>query len=291
MFSGGNPTMFKEFGRTISSFFEAFMQGTKATRIDERTEPIIVSYPPDGLQTLVLSIGAGELALSPGGADLIHGVAVYNVAEWQPEMTIDGGMLTIKQGAGWAIWPDDLHNRWDFELGTATPYALKVSQGFARGKVNLGGVPLNGLELETGAGECRLNFGAVNPVEMGAFVVRAGAGEFVAEHLLNSRAANYVVECGAGKMTLHFTGETPTRDIRGRLNVGMGEINIVVAAGLSVQVAVSKGIGTVQIGGAFKAVQQEQRTVYETPEYSSTGAPKLIFEVSAGVGAVNLRTE
>lgn len=283
--------MFKEFGRTISSFFEAIAQGTKATRIDERTEPIIVSYPPDGLQTLSLSIGAGELTLAPGGADLVNGTAVYNVAEWQPEMTVDGGIVTLKQGAGWAIWPDDLHNRWDFALGTATPYALKVSQGFARGKINLGGVPLTGLEIESGAGECRLDFGTANPTEMGALVVRAGAGEFTADHLLNSRAANYVVESGAGKTTLHFTGETPLRDIRGRFNVGMGEINLVVAAGLSVQVIVSKGIGTVKIGGAFKAIQQEQRTVYETPEYSGTGATKLIFEVTAGVGAVNLRTE
>lgn len=279
--------MFEELGRSLDNLVRHVTGGSNITQIDTRTEPVSVPYPGNTPCKLRLEIGIGKLILSPGGEMLVDGAATCNVAEWKPEVTVDGGQVLVKQGQGWLLWPiwGNMKNEWDFKLGTTNPYELSVAKGVAEGTLSLGGIPLTAATIDIGAGKTTINFDRPNPQRADRVEFKTGAGELIANGLLNTSAARVNVKGGTGKVELDFNGETLSQDMYGDIDLGVGEARITIKPGIPVRVSMSQGLGSINVIGSFKPVGEH---VYETPDFNTATGPKLTLKIGTGIGSVRV---
>ncbi|HUG35168.1 MAG TPA: toast rack family protein, partial [Anaerolineales bacterium] len=165
-------------------------------------ETISVEVPDSDETRLSLSFGAGELKLSSGSKNLVDGTALYNVADFKPEIIEDGADITIKQGDfdGIPLF-DNMKNLWDLQLGKA-PMDLVIEAGAYEGTLDLGGLSLKSLTVNDGAADVELSFTQPNLVEMSQFTYTTGASEVKMEGLANANFKTFVFNGGAGDYTL-----------------------------------------------------------------------------------------
>ncbi len=279
--------MFEELGRTLDNLVRHVTGGGKTTQIDLRTEPVSVPYPGSAPVKLRLEIGIGKLTLAPGGEMLVDGTVTYNIAEWKPEVSVEGGKVLIKQGQGWPLWPvwGNMKNEWDFKLGTSNAYELSVAKGVAEGMLALGGVPLTAAIIDIGAGKTTISFDRPNPQRAEQVEFKTGAGEMIASGLLNANAARVNVKGGTGKVELDFNGETLSQDVFGDIDLGVGEAVITVKPGIPVRVSMSQGLGNIKVIGSFKPAGEH---TYETPDFNTATEPKLTLKIGTGIGSVRV---
>ena len=194
--------MFEELGRSLDSFVRRVSDGVNATRIDPKTDTITVPYPDAEPVKLRLEMGIGELKVSAGADKLVDGTATYNIQEWTPQITTDGGNVLVKQGGEKMFWPGigGLKNDWVLALGTARPYDLTVSKGIVKAQLALGGLPLTSAVLEMGTGETKIDFDRINPQRASRIQLKCGTGEMRATGLLNTNAASVKVDGGTGQI-------------------------------------------------------------------------------------------
>jgi hypothetical protein len=86
-------------------------------------------------------------------------------------------------------------------------------------------------------------------------------------------------------MQLNFTGEVPARDMTAHISIGVGRVVLNVGEDMPVQVLVSQALGHVRIDDSLRYAGHH---TYETPGFSVTGSPRLLINVTSGVGSVVL---
>src|SRR3990170_8882986 len=104
---------------------------TGSTVTDEIDIPLLDD--PGATAQVELAFGAGELILRPGSEGyLVNGKATYNVAEFKPNVTIDGSQVRIVQGngqfEGFPKLAADYRNTWDLQF-RGTPMDLSIKAG------------------------------------------------------------------------------------------------------------------------------------------------------------------
>jgi hypothetical protein len=284
--------MFEELGRSLDTIIKRVVGDGAATPIDLKTDTISVNYPETGPADPVhlrLEVGVGKLTAAPGSAQLVDGTATYNIKEWSPEMAVNGGKVTLKQGnAGLLLpWWDSLRNDWDLKLGTAQPYELTVAKGVGEGTLALGGIPLTAAKIEAGTGQTTISFDSQNPQQASQIVFNCGAGELKASGLLNANATSFRANGGAGEMRLGFTGASLNQDMDVQIGQGVGEAKIEIKAGIPARVTIGQGLGDVRVSSDFTRTADH---TYETPGYASATGPKLTMKINSGVGSLSVKT-
>ncbi len=124
------------------------------------------------------------------------------------------------------------------ELPTTVPLTLNMKLGAVEGMLDLGGLRLRELSLETGASDTKVEFGAPNPIAADFCKFEAGAARLTVEQLANSGCRTISVSGGVGQISLDFSGEW-TYDATADINVGLGGIDIVVPEDLGVRITKS----------------------------------------------------
>ncbi len=281
--------MFEELGRNLDNLVRRVTNSSGMTPIDPRTDTISIPYPESTPVKLRLDIGVGKLNVTPGGELLVDGTATYNVEEWAPQTTVEGGNVSLKQGEAWAISPvwSHVQNDWELKLGTTKPFDLGIGKGVTSGVLALGGIPLTGLSVEVGAAESRISFDKPNPERAGRMEFKSGAGEVNISGLLNANAAMAYVKGGAGKTYLGFIGEALKQDMNADVSLGVGEAIVDVKTGIPVRVTISQGLGGVKVLGNLCMAGDH---VYETPDFGTASGPKLVMKIGTGVGSVTVKT-
>ena len=121
------------------------------------------------------------------------------------------------------------------DLTGEVPLSLSMKFGAAEAKLDLGGLRLQNLLLETGASDTHISFSEPNRETAEHCTFKAGAASFKIDNLGNSGCENITVSGGVGKLALDFSGKwknNATADI----NVGLGTIEISVPAELGVRI-------------------------------------------------------
>ena len=121
------------------------------------------------------------------------------------------------------------------ELTSATPMVLSMKFGAAEARLDLGGLRLREITLETGASDTRVRFSEPNQDVAEHCTFKAGAAVLKVEELGNSGCRKINVSGGVGKLALDFSGEWD-HDATGDINVGLGTIEITVPAELGVRI-------------------------------------------------------
>jgi len=251
----------------------------------EVTEKITVPLPQDisKVTHLQISFGAGEIKLAPGAENaLISGTATYNVKDLKPEITVDEDRVSIESGNldinGIPEISKDFKNEWDLKLASV-PIDLKVSAGGYKGRLELGGLALQALEITEGASEALIKFSEPNLAEMDSFLYTTGASNVELRGLANANFENMSIKSGAGSYTLDFSGELK-RDATVTIDSGMSSLKIIIPEGVSARVFVDSVLSNVDLGGEWEKVGDQ---------YVMGGdGPTLTINVNMAAGSLEL---
>lgn len=256
------------------------------TYIEPRAAQVELGYPEEQPARLKLEVPFGTIDLKPGaGGSIVSGHVIYNIAELKPTYSVKGRTVRIRQDYR-VLLPIEGRNRWEMNLGTASPYGLEVRAGAASAEIDLSGVPLNDLSIESGAGELRIYFNDVNPARIIQGNIQAGAGKVVVDGLLNANFENLRVKSGAGQTKLYFTGDPLTTPGDVRIEAGVGEVILVIDSSAPVRVQSSTALGSTDADEALI----KRGGGYETEFYADSDT-KLDIRVTSGVGAVRIELD
>lgn len=108
-----------------------------------------------------LNMGVGELTVFKGSDNWVEGSVETNVKELEPIVTYADknkkGVVVIEQQNNQDIRIGKIKNKWDMELSEDIPMDLSVMTGAASAKLDLKGLQLNKLDVETGVGQLHID--------------------------------------------------------------------------------------------------------------------------------------
>jgi hypothetical protein len=261
------------------------------------TEEISVPVPTDQVELRVeLLFGLGKLKLEPGDAEtLIDGTVRYNVEELKPTVVQEGDTVRLVQGdeergEGFSITVPDLpldleieghvESEWDLRIGSV-PMALTIHTGAMESELELGGLSLSELDISQGVSNFELSFSKPNQTVMERMQFNAGASTAVLNGLSNANAEVITFKGGAGSYRLDFSGEL-TRDVRVRLEAGVGEVVILVPEGVSAEARLEGALTDVDAFGAWQ--RSGDKVILDG------SGPEILFDITMGLGNLEFRT-
>jgi hypothetical protein len=232
-----------------------------------------------------IDFGAGELIVRAGApGDLLSGTFLYNVAGWAPEIGREDDLLVIEQVktvAGWSTLTGAARNEWELELSPSVALDLNVAVGAGESDLDLTGLQLQSLELNLGAGDMAVRFGAPNTGVMTRFVLEAGASDTDVAGIGNASPAEMVVRGGLGRMNLDLRGGwAQSADVT--ISAGVGALTLLLPQDIGVRVAAQGGLSDISASGL-----EARDGVYLNEAYG-TADRVLDISVTTGLGAVRL---
>ena len=210
-----------------------------------------------------IEMGAGELEVTGGAAELLEAGFTYNVAEMKPEVEYDGGTLSVQtpdvKVRGDSLWDlDDYRYEWDLRLNDDVPMELRITIGAGRADLRLGSLSLTRLDITRGAGELLVDLsGPASPTKLD-------------------------VEGGAGLLTVDLSGAWQN-DLEATIGGGLGQRTLILPADVGVRVKVDVGVGAVDAAGLTKEGEYYTNDAYGQSDVT------LQIEVDGGVGGTELR--
>jgi hypothetical protein len=167
--------------------------------------------------------------------------------------TLDIGVRDVSSGSRWFHRgsSDDDQSAMTFTLAPTVPVDLTLSIGATDARVDLGGLTLRGLHVESGAADETLNFSQPNRARLGSMSVDVGAASFNAMNLANANAASLRVNGGVGGVTLDFGG-TWTGDMDADIQVTLGKVTLQVPGDVGVQLDMQRFLASFDNDGLTK---------------------------------------
>jgi hypothetical protein len=225
------------------------MEATASTQISE----IRLDYPEASDLHLWLKLGACRLNLNTGvGEPWVRGI--YDGAESgiKPNVQQQGGTATIAQEWKGINFPGVLSRAPSFnlEVSKAKPFMLTLDGGASESTLQLGGLPIQRLLVNHGAGRLRLEFAEPNPLEMSLLRISSGASDMEVRGLANANCAELSLEGGASRYVLDFSGNLK-RDMHAQVKVGAAAVEVYVPRETAIKVIHDSFLGGVEVADGF----------------------------------------
>lgn len=200
---------------------------------------------------------AGRFSLRPTTDPVLFSMQLkYDEERMRPIHRYDAesrsATLGVEGELRWTRYMSD-ENVGEMHLGlsSAVPLDLELELGATRARVDVGGLSLNSLRIETGATDAVLDFSAPNRLHMRRLDIRLGAAGFVVTNLGNANVASIRVEGGAGSVDLDFGGAI-TDDVSVEADVALGKFALHLPREVGVRVEVQKVIAGFDHAGLRK---------------------------------------
>jgi hypothetical protein len=213
---------------------------------------------------ITVEMGAGELNIGGGTANLMEAEFEFNVDEWEPEVSYevsDGtGMLTVRQPnveETVGIPDGNVVNRWNLTFSDALPLEMEVTLGAGENRLSLAELQVRSLALEAGAGEVTVDLG--------------GALE------------DLDVQAGVGELEINLAAADWTQNLTGNIAGGVGSTTLTLPGDVGVRVEVEQGLGSVNASGFSQDGDTYTNDAYGESEIS------LDLRIESGVGEVTLQ--
>ena len=258
------------------------MEATARTQISE----IRVAYPDSSDLHLWLKLGACRLNLKSGaGEPWVRGT--YDEAESgiRPSIQQQGGTATITQEWKGISFPGLLSRApsFDLEIGDAKPFKLTLDGGAGEGVLELGGLPIQRLLLNHGAGRIKLGFAQPNPLEMSLMRVASGASDMELHGLAHANCAELSLEGGASRYVLYFSGQL-RRDMHAQIKVGAAAVEVYVPRTTAVKVVHDSFLGGVEVADGF----MHKDGAYWNQAALAGQTPLLNLQVNLALGSLKV---
>ena len=172
---------------------------------------------------------------------------------------------------------------WDLKFTDKVPINLDITAGATKSNLDLSGMMISNLDIETGASRMFVNFGELNPIRMERFNLSLGVAKFKGSHLLNANFNEMNIESGIGKCTFDLTGEL---DHRAYVNIELGISSTTIILPRNVGVKIYTDLS------AFTSFDVEDLVEVDDNEYESANwgdtKGELIIDLEASIGFVDL---
>ncbi len=167
-------------------------------------------------------------------------------------------------------------------LSSRTPLNLKMELGAVEAHLDLGGLRVHELVLQTGASDTHIRFSEPNPEAADHCTFKAGAASLRVDKLGNSRCRSISVKGGVGTLILDYSGQWK-QDATSDIHVGLGTIEIRVPAELGVRIDRSTFLM------AFKApgFVEQDGGIWLSRNWD-TAKRRLSLSVSGAVGGITV---
>ena len=240
----------------------------------------------DGLRVRV-EYGAGVLTIRRGDPGVLYSAFFqFDADHAVPRTEYEGGRLEVglspveHRDIDMEDWSSDT----SLELALAPGIALDLNMNFGAGSANLDltGLSLRKLEVNTGASESVIVMEELNPEPMESAVFNVGAADLRVRGIGNLNVGRLAVKSGLGSVVLRLDGEW-SRDAV--VNIGMG------LGALDIQVPRSLGVRLRRPGSILASVDTEglekRGDVYQSVNWASAGH-RVEIEIAAVLGSVDL---
>lgn len=234
---------------------------------------------------------AGNLRIRPAAAGQLFQLALrYDDDLFSPNVRYVASRSSLRvdlegrnRRRGNVDW-DENYQMLDLALAADVPLDLALHFGAAEAAIDLGGLTLNSLSIQTGASESRVTFDTPNPGACSRMELQVGAAEFTATRLGNARCERVSVEAGVGDLLLDFSGDLPD-GFSGRVSVhmGLGGLEIRVPEDVGVQLSVRRFLASVERVGFVRGDDGS----WITPNWGDA-TRKLTLDIRAALGGIEV---
>lgn len=179
---------------------------------------------------------------------------------------------------------------WKMYLTEAKPYALELNYGVGNANVDLSGLAIKTLKINTGSADVNIGYhsGLENLVQMDTFSVRVDLGSVNAKNLSLARTKYVVANVGFGNVMLDLsTPPEVANHIKG--SVGAGNLVIVLPSDDSVPVMVKvkdSWLCSIELTDDLK---ETAPNTYANEAYAKNPKKALTFDLDVSLGNIVFR--
>jgi hypothetical protein len=137
------------------------------------------------------------------------------------------------------------------DLARAVPVDLDLELGAVEADLELSGLRVGQLHVESGASDAQLRFSTPNAERMRSLDLEVGAASLKASGLANANAPEIRVQAGVGGVELDFGGPW-TQDVDLTVRVALGGVKIMVPSDVGVRVEAQKFLASFDSRGLTK---------------------------------------
>jgi len=194
----------------------------------------------EGIKTIDLNTGVGDLTVAPSGSDAVEVQVSYHADRIKPVFTVRGGKLILEEeevsrngnvNTDWVLKVPsgiELHSNSGTGSAEFTDLAITLDHNSGTGRVVADRLSGN-VELNTGTGRLVVN------TSEGAFDLNSGTGNVIVDGFSGALKAN----SGTGRVEV--SGAAIERE--SSFNSGTGDVRVRLAAALAGDISVSSGTG------------------------------------------------
>ena len=239
-----------------------------------------------------LQYAAGVLRLSAGPAAELYRMDVsYDQDRFVPRSEYDAargevllGVETAGRGGLRVVSQNQLRQIAHVSFSPDIDLALDVGLGAVDAELELGGLRLTDLNLETGASRAVIRFSQPNGARCRSAQFSAGAAELSVIGLGNSRCDRIDFQGGVGKVALDFGGSwTASSEVEVRM--AMGELTLRLPRQVGVRISLDKFLSAFEPAGLLRRGDS-----FESPGYDRASR-HLDIAVTTAVGQVRVEWE
>ena len=203
--------------------------------------------------------GAGRIDVAPTNEPVLYSMTLrYDESTTTPVHRYDADARTLTLGIEGGDSPRFSRNMGDkskgemrLALSRVVPIDLGLELGATKASLDLGGLNLLGLRLDSGASETVLDFSTPNLARMRSLEVDVGAASFEARNLGNANASQVHIEGGVGSVDLDFGGQW-SQDMSVDADLALGKLTLHVPRDVGVRVEVEKFLASFDQQGLVK---------------------------------------
>lgn len=201
--------------------------------------------------------GAGRIDIAATSAPVLYAMTLrYDETMASPVHRYDADARVLTLGVDiesrrLSGLRDQTRGEMRLSLSRDVPVDLHLQLGATKATLDLGGLRLSNLRLESGASETLLDFSTPNAERMRSLEVSVGAASFEARNLANANASNIRVVGGVGSVALDFGGQW-SQDVAVDVEVSLGKLTLHVPRDVGVRVEVQKIFASFDYVGLIK---------------------------------------
>jgi len=189
--------------------------------------------------------GTGQIGVRATSSPLLYHMQLrYDATRSQPRHSFDVASRKLQIGVQKSEMRFSGRNDADaahlqLELSRSTPLDLSLDLGAVESDLDLTGLRISRLRVESSASDARLRFDSLNATRMSVLEISLGAASFRGDRLANANAPDIRVDAGVGNVELDLGGQW-TQDIDLHLDVTLGIVTIHVPSDVGVHVSLEK---------------------------------------------------
>ncbi len=175
---------------------------------------------------------------------------------------------------------------WKVYLSENTPYFLDLDYGLGNANVDLSGLSISRLKINTGSADVNIAYstGEENQIEMDTFYVKVDLGSLNARQLNLSKSKVYVADVGFGNMLLDFSNHSSTGHfIKGSVGAGNLVIHLPDSSVPVIVKITDSWLCSVNLCHSLKKVDHN---TFSNAAYSKDKTGALVFDLDVSLGKI-----